>query len=49
MLGLARAAAQAGDTQKATDTYVELLGIWHSADDDLPELTEVRQAARTAP
>ena len=49
LLGLARAAAQAGDSQKATDTYVELLGIWHRADDDLPELTEVRQAARTAP
>ena len=45
LLGLARAAAKAGDSQKAKDTYAELLGIWHRADDDLPGLAEVRQAA----
>ena len=42
LLGLARAAARAGDPQEAQDTYAELRGIWHGADDDLPELAEAR-------
>ena len=46
LLGLARAAAKAGDSPKAQDTYAELLGIWHRADDDAPELAEVRQGAK---
>ena len=45
LLGLARAAAKSGDAQTAQQTYGELLGIWHRADDDLPELAEVRRAA----
>lgn len=46
LLGLARAAAKTGEAQKAQDTYAELQGIWHGADDDVPELAEVRQGAR---
>ncbi len=45
LLGLARAAAKVGDSQGAQDTYAELLSIWHGAEDDLPELAEVRQGA----
>ncbi len=43
LLGLARAAAKSGDSQTAQHTYGELLGIWHRADGDLPELGEVQQ------
>ena len=46
LLGLARAAAKAGDSQKAQDTYAELQRVWHRADDDVPELAEVRQGAK---
>ncbi len=46
LLGLARAAAKAGDSRKARDTYAELQRVWHRADDDVPELAEVRQGAK---
>jgi tetratricopeptide (TPR) repeat protein len=36
LLGLARAAAAAGDRETARKTYTELLEIWHAADADLP-------------
>ena len=49
LLGLARSAARAGDSQRAEDAYSELRDIWHAADDDLSELAEVRQGARAAP
>ena len=45
LLGLARAAARAGDSQGAQETYADLQGIWHRADDNLPELAEVREGA----
>ena len=46
LLGLARAAAKAGDSRKARDSYAELQRVWHRADDDVPELAEVRQGAK---
>ncbi len=45
LLGLARAADKAGDSRKARDSYAELQRVWHRADDDVPELAEVRQGA----
>ena len=46
LLGLARAAAESGDSQTAQHTYAELLDIWHQADGDVPEPAEVRNGAK---
>jgi hypothetical protein len=43
LLGLARAAAKAGDEKGATATYAKLLEQWKQADSDLPELREARE------
>ncbi len=43
IIGLARAAAQAGDPKAAESAYRELREIWHQADPGLPELEEVRR------
>ncbi len=43
LLGLARAASAAGDSETAEKTYRELNGIWHNAD-KIPALNEVRDA-----
>ncbi len=43
LLGLARAAAETGETDRALQSYRELNKIWQRADRDLPELAEVRQ------
>jgi len=50
LLGVARAAGRAGDSETAQQAYAELRVIWHDADDDLPQLGEVlgRQADATA-
>ncbi|HET9524606.1 MAG TPA: tetratricopeptide repeat protein [Pyrinomonadaceae bacterium] len=42
LLGLARAAAQSGDTATARATYTKLLDQWKQADANLPELREAR-------
>jgi predicted Zn-dependent protease len=41
LLGVARAAGRAGDSEAAQDAYAEIRTIWHDADDDLPQLSEV--------
>ena len=41
LLGLARAATQAGDDATAQHAYADLRAIWHSADEDLTALQEV--------
>lgn len=46
LLGLARAQTQSGDHAAAKLTYAELSEVWHKVDPDLPELEEVKQAAR---
>jgi tetratricopeptide (TPR) repeat protein len=46
LLGLARAAAAAGDTAMAAQAYAELLANWHRADPDLQALAEARHASR---
>jgi hypothetical protein len=43
LLGLARAAAKAGDEKGATATYAKLLEQWKQPDSDLPELREARE------
>jgi len=48
LLGLARAAAAAGDSAAATATYRELVAIWHGADADLPGLAEARRLGGSA-
>ena len=42
LLGLARAAAQSGDTATARTTYAKFLEQWKQADENLPELREAR-------
>ncbi|MFN0122601.1 MAG: tetratricopeptide repeat protein [Blastocatellia bacterium] len=42
LLGLARAAAAAGDKAAATTAYAKLLSIWQQADSGLAELREAR-------
>ena len=42
LLGLARAAAQTGDTATARATYTKFLEQWNQADANLPELREAR-------
>ncbi|MDP1570870.1 MAG: tetratricopeptide repeat protein [Vicinamibacterales bacterium] len=44
VLGLARAAAQAGDVEKSRQAYEQFLANWRNADPDLPELQEARTA-----
>ena len=39
-VGLARAAAQAGDTARATEAYRDFLALWKDADEDLALLLE---------
>jgi tetratricopeptide (TPR) repeat protein len=45
LLGLARAAAKAGDASTAMWTYQTLVDIWHAADAGLPGLEEARVGA----
>ena len=45
LLGLARARTRAGDAGAGRAVYRELAAIWHTADEDLPDLDEVRAAA----
>lgn len=42
LLGLARAQAAGGKIQAAGQTYAKLIGVWHSADPQLPALAEAR-------
>ncbi len=42
LLGLARAAAKAGDHAASEDAYRRLSAVWRHADTDLPEVAEVR-------
>ncbi len=42
-VGLARAAALAGDTAKAKKAYQDFLALWKDADPDLPILAEARK------
>ena len=42
-LGLARAAAMAGDAEKSRKEYEEFLKLWKDADAKLPPLTQARQ------
>jgi tetratricopeptide (TPR) repeat protein len=42
ILGLARSAEALGDTDAAGKRYEEFLGVWKTADPDLPELAEAR-------
>jgi tetratricopeptide (TPR) repeat protein len=44
LLGLARAASKAGDTEAASAAYSELRGVWNKADADVKGLREVREA-----
>ena len=44
ILGLARAAAKSGDQTTATEAYRQLAAVWHAADMDLPELSELRNS-----
>jgi tetratricopeptide (TPR) repeat protein len=46
VLGLARAAAKAGDTVKSRAAYKQFLANWRTADPNLPELTEARAALK---
>jgi tetratricopeptide (TPR) repeat protein len=46
VLGLARAHRNAGDATKARAAYKQFLANWKSADADLPELKEAREALR---
>ena len=46
LLGSARAATAAGDTQKATEAYSTFLRHWKDADKDLPELREAQNALK---
>jgi tetratricopeptide (TPR) repeat protein len=43
LLGLARAAAKAGDRPAAEEAYQRLASVWRHADADLPELAEARR------
>src|SRR5262249_19634125 len=42
-VGLARAAALAGDTAKAKTTYQDFLALWKDADEDIPILIEAKK------
>ena len=45
LLGLARARAAGGDGAGAAEAYRQLLGSWHAADPNHPDLAEVRRGA----
>jgi tetratricopeptide (TPR) repeat protein len=47
LLGLARAAAENGDTKIAEDAYQRLAEVWYRADADVVALAEVRQATES--
>ena len=42
-LGLARAAAQAGDSSRARKVYQDFLTLWKDADPDIPALIEAKK------
>jgi hypothetical protein len=42
-LGLARAAAQSGDTSKSKQKYQDFFALWKDADSDVPILIEARK------
>ena len=42
-LGLARAAAIAGDTTKSRQAYQDFFALWKDADADIPILIEAKQ------
>ena len=42
-LGLARAASQIGDTDRARKAYQDFLALWKSADPDIPVLIEAKK------
>jgi tetratricopeptide (TPR) repeat protein len=46
MIGLARAEWALGNRDAARGLYKELVGIWHSADTEFPELVEARERGR---
>ncbi len=46
LLGLARAAAKAGDTAASRRAYTQFLANWKMGEPNLPELTEARAAIR---
>ena len=48
LLGLARAATAARDTQRARRAYAELGQVCHKADKTLPELKELNAAQSSA-
>jgi serine/threonine protein kinase/tetratricopeptide (TPR) repeat protein len=48
-LGLARAAALAGDKPKAKKAYGDFLTLWKDADSDLPALAEARKEVAALP
>jgi tetratricopeptide (TPR) repeat protein len=48
LLGLARAAIEAGDEQTAQETYARLAEVWKHADAEVTALTEVKEATQDA-
>jgi tetratricopeptide (TPR) repeat protein len=48
LLGLARAATEAGDEQTAQETYARLAEVWKHADAEVTALTEVKEATQHA-
>ena len=46
LLGLARAQSRSGDHAAARQTYADLGQVWRKADPALPELDEIKQAAK---
>jgi len=46
LLGLARAEKALGNRAESKRSYQQILSIWHNADTNLPELTEVRSGSR---
>jgi tetratricopeptide (TPR) repeat protein len=49
LLGLARACAKSGDRAGASDAYQRLAAVWKRADEDLPDVVEVRSATGKPP
>jgi tetratricopeptide (TPR) repeat protein len=49
VLGLARAAAKAGDRAKSRKAYEQFLDNWRGADEGVPEVVEARQALVSPP
>jgi tetratricopeptide (TPR) repeat protein len=46
LLGLARADKALGNKAESKKLYRQILGIWHNADSNLPELAEVRSGSK---